>query len=250
MKPLTKIMLAEDDDNIREIAERLLTKLNNLEVTSCASGQELLDTVIKEKPQLILLDVMMPEMDGLTTFKRLKEMNEVKDIPVIFSTARVMPNQVKEYLNLGAIGVIAKPYEPKIFGDTIQKIWYEHHHQKFSTGCSTDHKRRLEDELNTLYQTFSNDLSGNILAIRSYWEKICSQPWNKEQWDQLFMQVHKLKGSTGTFGFKDLYDILRNLETILSELDNIKPSLQQKEQIHLYINSLVSALDKSIGRPS
>jgi len=72
-----------------------------------------------------MLDVMMPGMDGLGTLKALRNIPEIKDIPVIFMTAKVQPSEVQHYLSLGALGVIAKPFDPMTLPAQIQSIWHE-----------------------------------------------------------------------------------------------------------------------------
>src|SRR5687768_15997010 len=95
---LTTIMLAEDEADIRAIAKIALEKIGQFTVTYCSSGIELLSQVNSVKPDLILLDVMMPEMDGVTTFTQLRKMPSCETIPVIFMTAKIQPHEIKSYL--------------------------------------------------------------------------------------------------------------------------------------------------------
>ena len=126
MTPLSHIMLVEDEPDIREIAQMSLEALGGFQVTACASGQEALERVAAIKPQLILLDVMMPDMDGIMTITQLKTCDDVKDIPVIFMTARVQSTQIDHYLELGAIGTLAKPFDPITLPDAIKTLWKKH----------------------------------------------------------------------------------------------------------------------------
>lgn len=138
---IERIFLVDDDPNIRRIAEISLKKLGPWQVELAASGRELLALLKQGKPDLIILDVMMPEMDGPTTFQAVKEQFPDFDQPVIFMTAKVMSHEVDEYLNLGAAGVICKPFNPKDLADDVRKIcaqWGSSHRSVDSVTGSTD----------------------------------------------------------------------------------------------------------------
>lgn len=107
-----RVLYVDDEDDIREVAQMALELDPELEVRSCASGREALEIVPRWQPDLILLDVMMPVMDGPTTLARLRECPDTSRIPVIFITARTQPGEVKHFLSLGGAGVLAKPFDP------------------------------------------------------------------------------------------------------------------------------------------
>jgi CheY-like chemotaxis protein len=119
---IEKIFLVDDDPNIRRIAEISLKKLGPWQVELAASGRELIALLKQGKPDLLILDVMMPEMDGPTTFQSVKVQFPDFKQPVIFMTAKVMSHEVDEYLNLGAAGVICKPFNPKDLADEVRSI--------------------------------------------------------------------------------------------------------------------------------
>ena len=96
---------------------------DRLTVEICSSRSQALAAVSVWKPDLILLDMMMPDMDGPTTFQKLKTLPETSSIPVIFMTAKVQPKEIESYKALGAIDVIAKPFDPMTLADTIKSIW-------------------------------------------------------------------------------------------------------------------------------
>ncbi|CAN5515274.1 response regulator [soil metagenome] len=119
---IERIILVDDDPNIRRIAEISLKKLGPWQVELAASGKQLLEILSDRKPDLLILDVMMPEMDGPTTFRAVKERFPEFHQPVIFMTAKVMSHEVDEYLNMGAAGVICKPFNPKDLADDVRRI--------------------------------------------------------------------------------------------------------------------------------
>ena len=103
----------------------VIDAMSDYEIKICDNGKILLDCVDDYKPDLILLDVMMPEMDGPTTFKNLQANEQTKDIPVIFMTAKAQIHEVQLFQETGVIGVITKPFDPVTLCTEIQKIWNE-----------------------------------------------------------------------------------------------------------------------------
>ena len=123
---LTKILYVEDDVDIQSVAKIALEMVGGFTLRSCSSGKEALDpqtTVFA--PDLLLLDVMMPEMDGPTTLEKLRQFPETASTPVIFMTAKVQAVEVAYYKSLGAIGVIAKPFDPMQLAIQIRQLWDE-----------------------------------------------------------------------------------------------------------------------------
>jgi two-component system OmpR family response regulator len=122
-KELRTIMLVEDEPDILEIARLALEATAPYTVHTCNSGQKAIDSAPQIKPDLIVLDMMMPGMDGLTTLKLLRENTELQDIPIIFMTAKAQNNEIKRYIESGALGVISKPFDPMHLADEILQIW-------------------------------------------------------------------------------------------------------------------------------
>jgi two-component system, OmpR family, response regulator len=120
---LRRIMLVEDDPDIRIVARLALVDLAGFELAVCGSGREALDTAPAFAPDLILLDVMMPELDGPSTLRELRRDSSLSATPVIFMTAKAQPEEVAEYRSLGALDVIVKPFDPMALGDQIRRIW-------------------------------------------------------------------------------------------------------------------------------
>ncbi|MGB0466897.1 MAG: response regulator [Pontibacterium sp.] len=125
-KALNKILLVDDEADIREVATMALELTGGFEIITCENGQQALDRVADINPDLILLDVMMPLLDGPSTLKQLTEKQLVDHIPVVFMTAKVQPREVTEYRALGAADVIAKPFDPMQLADQIKQIWEVH----------------------------------------------------------------------------------------------------------------------------
>jgi CheY-like chemotaxis protein len=123
MLKLERILHVEDDPSIRAVAKVALEAVGGFEVLSCSSGQEALDNVLNFATDLILLDVMMPGMDGPQTLARLVEVVNINSVPVVFMTAKVQPPEVEYYLSLGARDVIIKPFDPMQLANQVRTIW-------------------------------------------------------------------------------------------------------------------------------
>jgi CheY-like chemotaxis protein len=107
-----RILHVDDEPDIREVVELSMALDPAVELKSCPSGAEALALAASWDPDVVLLDVMMPEMDGPQTLLRLRQSAKTHAIPVVFMTARVQPREVAEFKSLGAAGVIEKPFDP------------------------------------------------------------------------------------------------------------------------------------------
>ncbi|MEK0082353.1 response regulator [Benzoatithermus flavus] len=123
MAELQRVMCVEDEDDIRIIAEMALADVGGLEVMTCASGASALEAVAGFAPQLVVLDVMMPGMDGPAVLARLKERADTCHLPVVFMTAKVQPSEVARLKSLGAADVVAKPFDPMTLAEQLRAIW-------------------------------------------------------------------------------------------------------------------------------
>jgi CheY-like chemotaxis protein len=127
MKPLSRILLVEDDPDIQIVTSLALRGFGGYDVQVCGSPREAVGAAESFGPDLILLDVMMPGMDGVATFGMLRRAATTSAIPVIFMTAKVRPHEISRYTEMGALGVVAKPFEPDGLVDTIRTIWERAH---------------------------------------------------------------------------------------------------------------------------
>jgi CheY-like chemotaxis protein len=117
-----RVLLIEDEPDIQKIVRLSLTLLGDYEVSTAGTGAEALELAAKTKPDLILLDVMLPEMDGYQTCLELGQNPETRAIPVIFISAKAQQAEIAHGLRLGAIGYITKPFDPLLLPDQIQQI--------------------------------------------------------------------------------------------------------------------------------
>jgi two-component system, OmpR family, response regulator len=120
---LNRILYVEDDADIRSVATFALETLGGFTVAGYESGVMAIAHAASFRPQLLLLDVMMPGMDGPTTLTGLRDDPGLRDVPVVFMTAKVQPQEVTRYLAMGALDVIAKPFDPMALSTLVREIW-------------------------------------------------------------------------------------------------------------------------------
>jgi CheY-like chemotaxis protein len=114
-----RVLIVDDDDHIREVAQATLEAVAGWSVLTAASGQEGIARALADRPDAILLDVMMPEMDGPTTVGKLKDAEVTRDIPVVLLTAKVQAEDKRSFMDLGVDGIISKPFDPMTLADQI-----------------------------------------------------------------------------------------------------------------------------------
>lgn len=124
---LERVLYIEDEPDIRLVAEIALRQVGGLNVVTCAGGEEGLGLISDFMPQLVILDVMMPGMDGPQILLKLRDMAEFKKTPVVFITAKVQPDEVEQFKRLGAADVISKPFNPMTLANDVRAIWAKSH---------------------------------------------------------------------------------------------------------------------------
>ena len=127
MENIKTILYIDDEPDLRMLAKLVLEMSGRYAVVESNSGREALQQLESLLPDLILLDVMMPEMDGLETLDHIKSMPRTRDVPVIFLTAKVNEEDIRLLRSRGAVDVLAKPFDPAALADQIDEIWKEMH---------------------------------------------------------------------------------------------------------------------------
>lgn len=120
---LQRILYAEDEPLVQTIAKVALVKVGGFDLRICSSGTEALEQVKAFAPQLILLDVVMPGLDGPATLAHLRQDPVTAAIPVVFLTANSDPKEIAHYKTIGAVDVINKPYNPMTLAEQVRQVW-------------------------------------------------------------------------------------------------------------------------------
>jgi CheY-like chemotaxis protein len=126
---LQRILYVEDEPDIQAVARMALEAVGGFTLQVCSSGEEALQTAVEFAPDLLLLDVMMPGMDGPTTLQQLRNLPELANTPAVFMTAKVQPQEIEQFKSFGAMDVIPKPFDPMTLSDQIALVWKQRNAQ-------------------------------------------------------------------------------------------------------------------------
>jgi two-component system OmpR family response regulator len=127
---LKKVLYIDDEQDILDIVQMCLETIGNLEVTTSTNSKDALSLMNEVRPDLVMLDVMMPESDGPSVLNEIRKHKEFEDIPILFVTARVQTEDIDNYKKLGAASVISKPFDPMEISNEVQEAWREYHDGK------------------------------------------------------------------------------------------------------------------------
>ncbi len=117
-----KVLLVDDEDDIRRIAAMSLSSVGGMEVAQASGGSEGVRRAREDRPDVILLDMMMPGLDGLATFQALRSDPETSAIPVVFLSAKAMSAEADRLRGLGACGVLIKPFDPMVLPRLLRQM--------------------------------------------------------------------------------------------------------------------------------
>ncbi len=125
-KELKRILYVEDEPDIQAVAKIALESVGGFTLEICSSGFEAVEKGSQFKPDLLLLDVMMPGMDGVSTLQELRKQPGLESTPAMFMTAKVRPSEVEQLRKQGAIDVIPKPFDPMTLSENLKSLWTKH----------------------------------------------------------------------------------------------------------------------------
>jgi two-component system OmpR family response regulator len=200
---LQRLLLVEDDPDLQVIASFAL-KRGGFEVEICGDGRQALEKTCRFRPDLILLDVMLPFMDGPSILAELRKQAGLMTTPVVFMTARAHPEELMEYRRLGALDVIVKPFDPMTLAETLLGIWDRHHR-----GIREDEKAAFL----SLEKVYLSQLAVRVREIERV-AKAVQGPGGRPELDALFHLSHRLTGSSATLGFNRVSEAAQALERL------------------------------------
>jgi two-component system OmpR family response regulator len=240
-KPLRRILLVEDDPDIQEVTMVLLTHIENFEVHACGSAAEGLRIAPSFNPDLILLDVMMPGLDGRGALAAFRQVKETALTPVIFLTARVRPGEITEYRKLGSLGVIPKPFDPDTLAKTIQGMWDRHQDANASSA-------RRED-LAALRTFYAADLPERLRAIEAAAASLLDRGWDCDRAATLYEMTHRLAGSAAIYGFPAVSTAAMRVVTFGHEND-ARAAVVDARALMDIVKRLADVVHHSMGPPT
>jgi CheY-like chemotaxis protein len=192
---VVRILHVDDEPDIREVVELSLGLDPDFTVRSCGSGKDALAVAAEWQPDFILLDVMMPVMDGPATLIQLRENPKSADIPVIFMTARAQAREVDRFRSLGAVGVIPKPFDPMTLAASVRS-----------------YVQPALDPLHDLRAGFLVRVKKDAVALSAGRLVLKDGIRPPDMLDRIRRIAHGLSGAGGIYGFAEISDAAAALE--------------------------------------
>ncbi|MEQ8338746.1 MAG: PAS domain S-box protein [Cyclobacteriaceae bacterium] len=234
---IPKILLVDDNDINRNVASSILRK-SGCEVIEASSGFEAIKKIKKIHFDLVLMDIQMPDMDGVETTKEIKKLNIPDLPPIIAMTAYSMEEDRESFINEGLDDYISKPIKATALIDKV-KSWLDFEPNKVSTDVFTEENEQLVINQNTLHQLhkyggkeliesvlidFDKEATEQIKNAKSYYQK--------KAYEEMRRELHTLKGNAGTLGIEQLSGLAATVEKSLKEnkFEDILPNLKQLER--------------------
>jgi CheY-like chemotaxis protein len=192
---IIRILHVDDEPDIREVVELSLGLDPDFTVRSCCSGSEGLAVAAEWEPDIILLDVMMPVLDGPATLAQLRQNVETAHFPVVFMTARSQAREADRFLSLGAVGVIPKPFDPLTLAASLRK-----------------YLQASPDPLARLQVNFMLRVKKDAAALVQDRTELRRGKRPPDTLDRIKRVAHALSGAGGIYGYPELGDAAAQLE--------------------------------------
>jgi CheY-like chemotaxis protein len=191
------VLYIDDDPDICVVVQATLCMLAGLDVYTAHSGEAGIDLAYEKRPDLIVLDVMMPGLDGPATFERIRQSPLIAQIPIIFMTAKVMPSEVAHFLGLGAIGVLSKPFDPLRIGEQLIDIW----NQECMTREVTDRRGQagVVAHVDALRERFLDRTRADVDRLRHLAQRARAEC--RTELAEMERVAHSIHGAGQMFGF-------------------------------------------------
>ena len=226
-----KILLVDDDPGIAEIAALALSRVGGFDVRTTDQADDALVAAAAGDLSCVILDVMMPRVDGPTLFRRLRELPECTDLPIIFLTAKVQTHEVERLMAIGAAGVISKPFDPMTISSQVEEILQR-------TSLFRTPRNGPPLPLRDVWERRSGEVLDDLRALRREIERSPATATER---------AHRLTGLCGTFGFAEAGRVAGELENRLLEAS-------PAPQSHTDLVDMVDRIERllfpsSAGRP-
>jgi two-component system, OmpR family, response regulator len=191
------VLFVDDDSDICSVVRATLDLIPGLNVHTAESGERAIDLAYELRPDLVLMDVMMPGLDGPLTFRRMRNSALLARIPVIFMTAKVLPAEIGQFLQLGAIGVIVKPFDPLKLYDDMLALW--------NGGCAASPappcrgQDPVRAQMDSLTANFLRRASADVINLAKMIEG--AQQGDQSAFKEIERVSHSIHGAGAMFGF-------------------------------------------------
>jgi two-component system, OmpR family, response regulator len=215
MKKCQSVLYVDDEPDICEVVQTTLCLIAGFDVRTADSGERAIDLAYELRPDLIILDVMMPGLDGPSTYERLCENTLLADVPVIFMTAKIPPQQVAHLLRLGAIGVIGKPFDPLTLGDEVLALWNKAISARELAGVRAGDDQ-VQARVESLALRFLERARGEVVRLREL--SADARPGNQAALGEIERLAHSIHGAGAIFGFPSISALGADAERLVEAL--------------------------------
>jgi CheY-like chemotaxis protein len=210
--PLKTVLYIDDEPDIRTIVQMALSLTNELTVHTGDSGAQALELARALKPDVLLLDVMMPGLDGPGTLHQMRADPATADIPIIFVTAKAMPREIAKFREMGAVGVIPKPFDPMQLINQLRTLW-EGDEAEAEPAVDYSNKATAQRNLTQLAGRFLQRTRDEAVILNALAEHAYDgDPVVIQQMERL---AHKIHGSGSMFGYRALSACASDLESLV-----------------------------------
>jgi CheY-like chemotaxis protein len=222
---VVRLLHVDDEEDIRAVVEICFGCDPQFETRSCGSGKEAVAAVAKWPPDVILLDVMMPEMDGPTTLRKLRETEQAANATVIFMTARAQSRELDVFRSLGAAGVIPKPFDPMTLPASVKA-----------------YLKPRDPALDALRASFLKRLELTSGLMERWFADLSPESPDPVMLEEILRVAHGLAGAAGVFGFPEISDLAADIEdAVILSRGGAKSSRQVKLALWRFIAGAAAA---------
>jgi two-component system OmpR family response regulator len=200
-RKIQSVLYVDDDADICAVVQATLCSVAGLNVHIAGSGEQAIDLAYELRPDVVLMDVMMPGLDGPSTLKRMREHALLADIPVIFLTARVLPAEVAHFRQLGALGVIGKPFDPLKLCDELFALWINADAARGIQGTRAA-QSQVRAHVSSLTDSFLERTGTDVVRLRAIIERARHE--GRSVLKEAERIAHSIHGAGGMFGFPQL----------------------------------------------
>jgi two-component system OmpR family response regulator len=200
-RKIQSVLYVDDDPDMRAVVQAALRSIAGLDLHIAGSGEQAIDLAYECRPDLVVMDVMMPGLDGPSTFKSMRERAPLADIRVVFLTARARPAEADRLLQLGAIGVLGKPFDPLRLYDDLSAIWNNGGApRRIKGGRAGD--SRVRAQVGSLADSFLRRTRNDVIRLRAFIE--CARDGDRSALEEAGRVCHSIHGAGAMFGFPEL----------------------------------------------
>jgi CheY-like chemotaxis protein len=208
-RPLNRILVVDDDADILAAATLALDRAGHYTVQPCASAREALEHASLFRPDLILLDVMMPDIDGFGALRALRQIEATAETAVVFMTTMVKRHEMAQYQEVGCLGVVPKPFDPAVLPELLERMWGSERSRPIES-----HQREFEE----LRRAYLRGLPEKIGAMRAAAAVLATEGWDRATVESLYHLAHRMAGSSGLYHLSALSRSAGALEGVVKRL--------------------------------